>query len=185
MDFVRSNSGLYITSDTHFGHKNVIEYCNRPFSSIEEMDEIIIRNWNNVVRPGDTVIHLGDFALGPKGLIDEYLAALNGRILLMKGNHDRGNSFWRQFGDKVSMLPWGYKMLAGAHGYSGIIFSHRPMELNKVPEHYLNFHGHIHSTPQNPKFNTLPHIDCGVDYWDFRPVPIKLILDTMVGVYNG
>lgn len=174
---------IFFTSDTHFGHKNVIQYCNRPFSSIEEMDETIIANWNSVVRPSDTVIHLGDFALGGKGTIPAYLDRLNGHILLMKGNHDRPRSFWRQFEGKVDVLDYGYQMgiaLQDHKDIHGVIFSHRPMELNKIPVGYLNFHGHIHSTPTNRKYNVLPHIDVGVDYWGFTPVTMRTILDTML-----
>ena len=186
MELVKRNFSehSFFTSDTHFGHKNVIQYCNRPFSTIEEMDETLIENWNKVVMPTDTVIHLGDFALGGKDAIPNYLGRLNGHILLMKGNHDRTKSFWRQYEDKIGMLEYGYQMGLALQDYGdwhGIIFSHRPMELNKIPEGYLNFHGHIHSTPTNRKYNTLPHIDVGTDYWGFTPVTMRTILDTMVG----
>ena len=186
MDFLKKQrkEHLFVTADTHFGHKNVIQYCNRPFSSIEEMDETIIRNWNSVVMPSDTVIHLGDFALGPKGSLAHYVEQLNGTILLMKGNHDRTASFWRQFDPKIKMLEYGYCLPAMTHGYSGIIFSHRPMELSQIPDGYVNLHGHIHSTPTNRKYNYPPHIDCGVDYWNFTPQSIKTILDTILSEEN-
>jgi calcineurin-like phosphoesterase family protein len=58
---------IFFTSDTHFNHKNIIKLCNRPFTSIEEMNEKIIENWNNIVKPEDIVWHLGDFALIWKG----------------------------------------------------------------------------------------------------------------------
>lgn len=54
----------WFTSDTHFDHANVIEYCKRPFSNVEEMNEAMIRNWNKRVMPEDTIFHLGDFHLG-------------------------------------------------------------------------------------------------------------------------
>ena len=59
----------FFTSDTHFGHANIIKYCNRPFSSLEEMNSTIIRNWNEMVKPEDTVFFLGDFCFknGPGG----------------------------------------------------------------------------------------------------------------------
>lgn len=75
----------WFTSDTHLDHKNIIKYCNRPFSSIQEMNETIINNWNSVVSKEDTVYHLGDFAFGK---VNEFANKLNGKIVLIKGNHD-------------------------------------------------------------------------------------------------
>jgi len=63
----------WIIADTHFGHKNVIKYCNRPYSSVEEMDKILITNWNKEVAPDDIVYHLGDFALSAD---KEYISSI-------------------------------------------------------------------------------------------------------------
>ena len=82
---------IWVTSDTHFNHANIIKYCNRPFSSVEEMNETIIANWNKVVSQGDTVYHLGDFALGDKSLIPDFIRRLNGHISFIMGNHDNLN----------------------------------------------------------------------------------------------
>jgi calcineurin-like phosphoesterase family protein len=77
---------IFFTSDTHFGHKNIIKFSNRPFYSIEEMDEVLIQNWNNVVGKNDTIYHLGDFCFGNS---KKYLKRLNGNIIRIKGSHDR------------------------------------------------------------------------------------------------
>ena len=55
-------SNIWFTADHHFGHKNIMKHCNRPFPSVDEMDEILTGNWNMLVKPGDTVYHIGDFA---------------------------------------------------------------------------------------------------------------------------
>lgn len=78
-------NNMFFTADTHFGHANIMKYCNRPFSATEEMDETIISNWNQKVKPNDIVYHLGDFTFGDP---NEYLSRLNGKITLIIGNHD-------------------------------------------------------------------------------------------------
>ena len=85
---IEETKHIWVTSDTHFNHANIIKYCNRPFSSVEEMNETIIANWNKVVSERDIVYHLGDFALGDKSLIPNILRRLNGCIKVIMGNHD-------------------------------------------------------------------------------------------------
>jgi len=77
----------FFTSDLHFGHKNVIPYCNRPYKDVEEMHKAIIKMWNKTVRKKDTVYVLGDFSLNPKWS-KEIIPLLNGNKILISGNHD-------------------------------------------------------------------------------------------------
>ena len=95
-------SNLFITADTHFGHENILNYCNRPFKSLEHMDSELIRRWNARVKPSDVVLHLGDFSFRntPGGKQGEgsttnkswdYLKQLNGNVVILQGNHDRNN----------------------------------------------------------------------------------------------
>lgn len=79
----------WFTSDTHFGHERILGLCNRPFDTVEDMNEGLIDNWNSVVAPEDTVYHLGDVALGPWVQWDDILTRLNGHKVLVVGNHDR------------------------------------------------------------------------------------------------
>jgi calcineurin-like phosphoesterase family protein len=78
----------FIVADTHFRHENIIKYSGRPFKTVEEMDEQMIKRWNSRVGKDDLVIHLGDFALGNKEEVSEIRNKLNGNIILLKGNHD-------------------------------------------------------------------------------------------------
>ena len=89
---------IWLIGDTHLGHKRICEYTGRPFSSVEEMDTAIIHNWNKYIRKDDWVICLGDFAFGnPR----PYLRQLNGRLILIKGNHDKylDGYHWLVLGD--------------------------------------------------------------------------------------
>ena len=85
----------YVTSDTHFNHTNIIQYCNRPYADVEDMNRQMIANWNAVVRPNDTVWHMGDIFMGQKTLWPELRAQLNGRIHVWQGNHDAPDDKFR------------------------------------------------------------------------------------------
>ena len=88
---------LFLTSDSHYGHFNICKYCHRPFQSRSEMDQTLIKNWNVVVPEDGIVVHCGDFMLPHNEDIKEYnkyLNQLHGRVLLLRGNHDRANLDW-------------------------------------------------------------------------------------------
>jgi calcineurin-like phosphoesterase family protein len=82
----------FFVSDTHFNHANILKYCSRPWETVDEMNEGLIKNWNETVSPDDVVYHLGDFAMGNRTLIPEILSRLNGRLILVRGNHDFSKS---------------------------------------------------------------------------------------------
>lgn len=81
---------MFFTSDQHYGHRNICKYAGRPFSSVEEMDEVLITNHNAVVGNGDPVWFLGDFAFATTGRIKQLLSRLNGQKNIILGNHDKG-----------------------------------------------------------------------------------------------
>ena len=91
MNYKFDGDKVFFTSDTHFNHNNIIQYCQRPFKSSDEMNEAMIDNWNSVVGEDDTVFHLGDFCLGCAEEWNKTLNRLNGRIYLILGNHDLKN----------------------------------------------------------------------------------------------
>lgn len=153
---------VYFTSDTHFGHANIIRYCNRPFSSAEEMDEVLVARWNEVVRPDDQVWHLGDFSMRTHGRrLRELFHRLNGSKHLVIGNHDY---------DEVFRLPWS---TAPSHyaettvdGVKFVLFHYGMRVWNGNFRGSLHLYGHSHSRlPGNRR-----SLDVGVDAWDFRPV---------------
>lgn len=88
---------LWFASDTHFGHVNIIKYCNRPYTDPDHMNRILVDNWNSIVDPDDTVIHLGDVAMGKIAETLPIVSQLNGKKKLRPGNHDR---MFAQHGEK-------------------------------------------------------------------------------------
>ncbi|MDX1286300.1 MAG: hypothetical protein R3182_14875, partial [Draconibacterium sp.] len=84
-----NEQNVFFTSDSHFQHKNIIKYCNRPFKTLKDMDSTLVKNWNSIVGPNDYLFHLGDFCFGAKSSWAYLLDALNGIKFLAAGNHDK------------------------------------------------------------------------------------------------
>jgi len=125
----------WYTADCHFGHGNIIKYCNRPFKNPDHMNRILIKNWNMRVKPGDIVYHVGDFCFRSPAGMDKatyWESKLNGKIIFLKGNHDNNNS--------CKTIING--MLLESHGYKYYLV-HKPIHYN--PRYCLNFTGHVHN----------------------------------------
>lgn len=129
----------YMISDTHFNHKNIIEYCNRPFKSIDEMNNTIINKWNKILKKDDIVYHLGDFFLGSKYALKEIVIRLNGTIYLIRGNHDRLTI--KSYEDCGIIVLKNAPIIIDKYK---IILSHRPLPDTMIKDGYINIHGHIH-----------------------------------------
>lgn len=119
-----SKQGIWFTSDPHFGHQNIIKFCNRPWKTVEEMNEGLIANWNSVVKDDDIVFDLGDFAFAPNSKWKEILGRLRGHHYLILGNHD--DSRWP--GDKIMELfeSVHYQMLLKIDDKYKVILNHYP-----------------------------------------------------------
>jgi len=151
---------IYLIADTHFGHTNIIKYCNRPFTSIDEMNDRLICNWNSIVQPADIVYHLGDFALGPAEQVRSYRHRLNGVIEIVMGNHDhRSVGFWTNLGIKAHKRPI---------TIDGMIFSHAPVVFPELP----NVHGHIHENTTNIEGI---HVCVSVEQINYTPIAIEKV----------
>lgn len=130
-------SKAYFIGDTHFGHKDVITYECRPFSSVEEMDNELIARWNNVVMPEDTVFMIGDFSFYDQAETKQICQKLKGNKILILGNHDiPSEEYYRQCGfSSVYSYPIVFQDFW--------LLSHKPLYLNKhMP--YVNIYGHVH-----------------------------------------
>lgn len=133
------NRNIWFTSDTHFGHDKIIEYCSRPFKDVREMDSEIIKRWNSKIKKRDLVWHLGDFALANKEYVAGIMSQLNGEIRLIKGNHDTRSSQW--FRDIGFSQVYDYPIVLNEF----IVLSHKPMPF--IPSAgMINLYGHIHNS---------------------------------------
>ena len=133
----------FIIADTHFGHSNIIEYENRPFANTVEMDETLIKLWNSVVGSDDIVYVLGDFTLSRrKGTISGLVNKLNGRMILIMGNHDtRRPKDYIECGFEVATRK---PMMVDP----GVILMHEPFnDESLIYDKYLYFFGHVHNNP--------------------------------------
>lgn len=153
----------FFTSDQHFYHEKIIEYCNRPFTSVEEMNETIIERHNKTVRPSDIVYIVGDFAFhrSPEQIIKLY-KSLNGNKIWITGNHDSNNYDLLQYHRILELRgkKWG--------GFDPTLCHYPMLSWNKSFHGTFQLHGHTHGTvPFDPKVRRL---DVGVDSNNFTPV---------------
>lgn len=182
----------FVTSDHHFGHARIIELAERPFTSLGAMHGELIAAWNRLVRPEDVVLHLGDLALGNREESIALTSALNGRKLLVPGNHDTISSVYRcseahkkQTRDLLDQFNWEVlpEMLTGTRNGRQLLASHYPyrgdshsqerhVEARPVDEGLPLLHGHTHDTGNGPH-GRMFHV--GADGNAFAPVPMAVI----------
>lgn len=179
---------VFFTSDTHYFHKNIIRFTqespakqlykgsgSRPFPTILEMHEEMIRRWNEVVAPGDQVYHLGDFSFGTPEESVRVAKRLNGQKFLIWGNHDKG---LRKDKDFMAQWAWCKDMAEIWVGDIKVVLCHYPMlTWNKSHHGSWNLHGHCHgSLPADPG---ALRVDVGVDCWDYTPVSVEELVKVM------
>jgi calcineurin-like phosphoesterase family protein len=142
-------NNIFFTSDLHFGHGNIIDFSNRPFSSVEEMNEGLIKMWNDQVRPRDEVYFLGDFSMKIRPEeVNEILQRLNGRMYVVPGNHDK--EFLQaieQYGPGVvkDVLP---PLCELKHNHQRYVMCHYPLFSWNRMHHKrpsVHLHGHLHT----------------------------------------
>lgn len=182
---IDDGSKVFFTSDTHFGHKNIIDFCHRPYRDENHMNECLINNWNAVVNKDDFVFHLGDFAIGDSKLWINTLKRLNGNIILIQGNHDIKN--YRNTYDKFFLY---------IDNELFITVAGQPIYLNHYP--FLTFPGRFRNV--NPAWQLFGHVhlnrkreynvgkdferleyllplqyEVGTDFHNYHPVPFDVI----------
>ena len=162
-----NNKEIFFTSDTHFGHKLMTTM--RPFGSVEEMDESLIENWNRDVSKDAVVFHLGDFIFSVKTeRIKSLIKRLNGKIILVKGNHD---SKLRKNHLECFHEVYDYLELNINKDNIHITLCHYPFaHWNRSHYGAWNLHGHCHGNNLISRENQL---DVGVDCHNFRPISFE------------
>ena len=177
---------VFFTSDTHFNHCNILSYCSRPWDNVEQMNEGLIKNWNEVVEERDIVYHLGDFAMGNRKLIPDIISRLNGNIILVRGNHDFSKSlgYFGEVHDRLTLEVDGYRFE----------LSHNPSHLKQDCDFAMC--GHVHEqwakreigeiikadnasdlAHKHPEIKpVVPIYNVGVDVREYRPKTLEEIL---------
>lgn len=152
----------YLIADLHLGHKAIIEYCNRPFGTVEEMNHEIVRRWNDTVSPEDFVYYLGDICLDNND--DYWLCQLNGHICFIKGNHDK-----RRRG-----LNFGMKL----YGEKRFILVHSPSTANMWHWKDWVIHGHTHDNAAHIDVKN-KCISVSAEVLNYKPLSFIDLLDEL------
>lgn len=157
---------IYLISDTHFGHNNVLDFERFQFKTIEEHDEYIIKKWNSIIKKGDTVYHLGDVSFSNSEKLKEIISRLNGYKILIKGNHDKKtNNFYLTVGfNEVYSHP--------IYIQDNIILSHQPLLEGYNNPYVINVHGHLHGSTLS-----LDNFICvAADQVRYEPVKLNIVI---------
>lgn len=192
LKLISSDTKIWFTSDTHFGHNNILRFCKRPWSTTLEMDEVLIANWNSVVSSENIVFHLGDFAFAPNSRWKEIIQQLNGHIYLIVGNHDET----RYPGPQI------FDMFEGVASQMLIKIDDQHIYLNHYPflcyagtyrsQPVIQLYGHVHSGQDSTGLDndrlkmTFPYqYDVGVDNNNYTPVSWEQIKEIIKNQTNG
>ena len=169
---------VFLVSDTHFGHAGVCRFLRddgtklRPWDNPEEMDEEMVKRWNETVRPNDKVYHLGDVVINRRAI--KTLHRLNGDKVLIKGNHDifRLDEYTEHFRD-----------IRSYHVMNGMILSHIPVHEESLYRFGTNIHGHLHSNRvmRTDRFGVTTidprYYNVCVEQTDFRPILFEDVIE--------
>lgn len=179
---------IFFTSDEHYGHANIIKYCNRPFAGVEDMTRGLIERHNAVVKDGDVVWHLGDFSMSEK-YVPVVLPQLRGTHHLVFGNHDKCYAYrTERVAAAQRYIAHGFVSVQKTAEVGGFLLDHMPYVSDSRHDDQYNewlpadhgrwlLHGHVH-TEWKARDRM---INVGVDVWDYAPVRIEALVRLMAG----
>lgn len=180
----------WFTSDHHFGHKNIIRLCSRPFADLDEMHRTLINNWNRDIRPEDLVYIVGDLSFMQLSETRKLLKRLNGKKILIQGNHDKAKyipkeDFIEIVTKKQITLKDGTNVLLCHYPYKGTKEEIEHAAKNKYELRYQDrrpedkgmwlIHGHVHGHWKIKR----RMINVSVEVWDYSPVSEDKIIETL------
>jgi calcineurin-like phosphoesterase family protein len=168
---------VWVTSDAHFFHKNILKYDNRPFKDVHEMHDTIIKNWNSVVQNEDTVYYLGDVSYGSVNQTKGILNQLKGKIILIRGNHDK-DKWIDKYKDRFESVHHYLELNINKQMY---VLMHYPiLSFNKIYRGSIHICGHSHGNLQ-PIYNkqgqklTAKRIDVGCMNHNYYPINLERV----------
>lgn len=162
----------YFASDLHLGHANIIDHCDRPFKSVEEMNQALISSWNAEIDPDDVVLFLGDLGhFADEDALRRWLAELNGRIVFIEGNHDHPS----RYTDGVQTHQY-YILKRGDREFC---CTHRPENAPRFWDGWV-FHGHHHNSDLEayPLVNpTTQQANLSIELTGYRPLSEDTLIE--------
>jgi calcineurin-like phosphoesterase family protein len=170
---------IWVTADQHFGHANIIKYCNRPFNSVEHMNRVLIDNWNACVDHKDLVYVLGDLCMS-RTVMDRIIPELNGTIILVHGNHDLRANKLKQYTRIIRCCD--ETTVHDNHRDFDIYMVHNPMRasdtMNTLCGHVhddwlYKYPGDVIKTVTKAKELEMPVVNVGVDVHNFKPITLE------------
>lgn len=157
-------ASIYVISDTHFGHANILNFKNkdgeplRVFDDVHHMDEYMVEKWNSVVTPQDKVYHLGDVLV--KSADWKILGRLNGHKRLILGNHDYAN---------MRLYAPYFEDVYGTRLLDGLLMSHIPVNRLSFGRAIANVHGHVHNNVPDDHYGK-EYVNVSVEVLDYIPI---------------
>jgi calcineurin-like phosphoesterase family protein len=172
---------VWIWSDLHFGHTNVIKYSDRPFNDAQHMDELMIKNFNDLVGPKDISVWVGDVSFRNSALSKAIVRRLNGYKILIVGNHD----FEKKKGLKAMDFDEVHLVYNLTLGDMVVAFTHYPMD--NLPKGWKNCHGHVHRNGH--RVDEVPlsknHVNVNCEFLDYQPITLETLIEKFQALENS
>jgi len=163
---------IWVWSDQHINHNNIIKYTNRPFNNVIDMNETMLKNAIDKVSDDDWLLFGGDVCIYYSDYIKEWIHNCPGRKLLILGNHDKNIiTKWREIGFEAC-APCFYHTLSKERSKKSILWTHYPLSSDAIDNDFINIHGHIHE-----KTLDFPRINISVEQQNMSPINLNNILN--------